>query len=315
MKSFLEKILILICVTQLAVVNMQLQLTRLVLSLSVLAFVVANTVESLTNTVGVSERFSDLRCVLKFEYRPENKYSYLKHMNYYGRGPIHDWDNLVITYIDEEYRDFLKEGSESTNIFGDRNLLPRGIKVGDTLGKSMRELETYFEKKREGEVGDVLETFDMVVTEGRRSVFERLWKAVYAISKFFIRLIKAVFAIPKFIKTMIVFRRAVGRNGGLTYEGEVYTISLNGYVWRVLTLPTLFGNNYNLSTAPNLTERIGFCIDPKMEALGEKKFQITAWCCNSDDNGNWQPEVCFIREDVSVLHNWRHISSNGFYCF
>lgn len=101
---------------------------------------------------GVSQRFSGLRSVLEYEYRPKYWFSHLKYINSLGRGQITDWDGIVITYVDEEYREFMKKEmekdleTETLNFHGMKFLLLRDIKVGDNMGKSMVELEEYGNK-------------------------------------------------------------------------------------------------------------------------------------------------------------------------
>ena len=256
---------------------MQLQLTRLILSLGALTLVAAN-----------ADRFSNLRSVLEYEYRPKYWFSHLKYVNFFGCGKIKDWDSLVITYIDEEYREFLKKEmeSETAGINSMKYLLLREIKVGDTMGKLMGELDEYWEKIREGRPSDASEVFGMDRTQVklREKVVERFWKCVYAILR----------PIDKITRWGI----GVSRNAGIIYEGAIYTISLNGHVWRVATIPTNFSKDYDPTTALDLTERINRDIDRWWKMLNSHTM---GWIHYTDDSGNWQPHLEFQREDTSHL--------------
>lgn len=254
---------------------MQLHFSWLILAVSALAFVDAYT-----------ERYRDLRILLKYEYRPKYWFSHLKYVNYFGYGTINDWDSLVIIYIDEEYREFLQKemGSERADFNEIRYLLLREIKVGDTLSKSIRELGEHWKKMREGRVNDVFGEIgmDRTLVKYREIVVERLWKCVYAAIK----------------PIRNVFRWAIGvsRNVGIIYEGAIYTILLNGNPYQVATLPTAYGKNYDPTAALNLAERIGFCIDKEWENLKGENFRLTGWSCSTDPNENWQPDIKFMEE-------------------
>ena len=288
-----EKNIVLICISRLALVNMQLQLSRLILSLGALAFVAAHT-----------ERYKDLRIVLEYKYRPKHWFSHLKYVNFFGRGPIDDWDSIVVTYVDEEYRDFLRKEMESGRAdFNEmRYLLLREMEVGDTLGKGMGELDKYWEKRNGGSVES--STFDkqkfiyMTLVKNKETLLERSRKWVYDAAQ------------P--IRNVILWGIAVSRNAGILYEGAIYTISLNGHAWRVATLPTTYGKDYDPTATLNMTERIGFCIDSEWDKIRRENFATLGWRCHRDKNDNWQPDIYFMEEE-GLLLVWDFISTKGFY--
>ena len=247
---------------------MQLQLSRLILSLGALTFVAAN-----------ANRFSNLRSVLEYEYRPRYWFSHLKYVDSFGNGAIDDWDSLVITYIDEEYRDFLKKemDSETVKISSMTYLLLREAKVGDTIGKIMGGHDEY-EKIREGRPIDAYQEFVMNRTPGK------LRKIA----------LRCIFAILEPIFKIIQWGIGVSRNAGVIYEGAIYTISLNGHVWRVVTLPTNFNKDYDPTTALDLTERINQEIDVKMPMLD---VRVKGWVNYCDGSGNRQHRIEFQTEE------------------
>ncbi|CAH2354660.1 hypothetical protein CLIB1423_18S00804 [[Candida] railenensis] len=260
---------------------MQLQFSSLVLSLGVLTFVAA-----------YIERYRDLRIVLEYEYKPKYWFSHFQYVNFNGRGPIKDWDSIVITYIDEEYRDLMKKEMESGRADFDatRYLLSREIKEGDALGKGVAELDEYWIKMyggSEGTTSDPKAFIHKTSVKNRETVVERLRKWVY----------NAV----QPIKNVLLWGIAISRNAGTIYEGSIYTISLNGNAWRVATLPSAYGKDYDPTAALNMTERIGYCIDREWDKLRRENFATIGWRCTTDNHDNWQPDIYFMIEDGFLL--------------
>ncbi|CAH2354659.1 hypothetical protein CLIB1423_18S00782 [[Candida] railenensis] len=270
---------------------MHLQLSRLILSLAALSFVAAYT-----------ERYKVLRTVLEYEYRPKYRFSHVKYLDFFGRGIIDDWDSIVITYIDEEYRDFMKKEMESEtapfNMM--KYLLSRELKVGDTLGKGVGEVEEYRKKMIESRLDDPSDTLGRVriLVKFREMALNQLLKGLH----------EAV----QPIRNVILWGMAISRNAGIIYKGATYTISLNGSAWRVATLPTAYGKDYDTITALNLNESIGFCIDSEWEKLRRENSQTIGWKCATDHNDNWQPAIYFSLEEETLLV-WNYIASRIFY--
>ncbi|CAH2351932.1 hypothetical protein CLIB1423_05S01640 [[Candida] railenensis] len=272
---------------------MQLQLTNLASLLAALTFVAAN-------AVGVSESFSDLRCVLKYEYRPKFWFSHLKYINYYGRGHIDDWDSIVITYIDEEHRDFLRKEMEGAlEGFNEmRFLLSKDVKVGDTLGKSFGKPHNYFPNVKQDSV---------YYDPGILGVIKTLAKTMVAALEL---VKKLVYSAPTAIRSLVLFKVAISRNAGLIYEGGIYTISLRGKIWRVAALPAEFDKSYDSTAALNLTDRIGFCIDDKFKQ--NPGDSLSGWECLTDQDNNWMPAIYFMRGD-STQEVWGFRKVRGFF--